>query len=378
MNNLCCNCKACILVCSKKAIYSQNDSLGFTKMMINASLCIKCGMCKIVCPFESYYKNLHQDNKFFYYKSNNALNRQLSRSGGFFSSLTDYVFSLNGVVYGVIYENGKIKHERFEKTSKNYKKMFNSKYVQSDLNNSFVNVITDLQEKKYVLFSGSGCQCQALINLLKLKKINYDRLILVDFVCHGVPSQKAFDIYRLNLEKKFNNKISNFNFRDKSLGWDKHIEKVTFINGNEKNLYDNLSWSRIFYSNNYLNESCYSCEFSKVERETDFTIADFWNVNRFDEIKDSELGYSSVIIHSIKGENIFNIFTKNSTYKEICRNDIIQSNLLRPSIKGKNYFKIQKKLKKNNGLQKCLDKEMKYTIKFVIKKIMRSLNSGKN
>lgn len=61
-----------------------------------------------------------------------------------------------------------------------------------------------------MLFTGSPCQVAGLYSFLGKK---YETLFTCDFVCHGVPSQKAFDKYleKINLSY-FENSI--FQFRD--------------------------------------------------------------------------------------------------------------------------------------------------------------------
>lgn len=66
----------------------------------------------------------------------------------------------------------------------------NSKYVQSCIGDSYRRVKEYLNEKRWVCFSGTPCQIEGLKSFLQDK--DYERLICVDLVCHGVPSPLNF------------------------------------------------------------------------------------------------------------------------------------------------------------------------------------------
>lgn len=70
--------------------------------------------------------------------------------------------------------------------------MRGSKYIQSKLGNTFKNVKADLDAGKYVMFSGTSCQVAGLRKFLGKE---YDNLLCIDIVCHGVPSKKVWDAY---------------------------------------------------------------------------------------------------------------------------------------------------------------------------------------
>ena len=77
-----------------------------------------------------------------------------------------------------------------------------------------LNIIKALDKNIFVLFCGSPCQVIGLLNYLKK---DYSNLFTIDFVCHGVPSPKAWRYYLK--ENKIKN-IMNVNFREKQNGWE--------------------------------------------------------------------------------------------------------------------------------------------------------------
>ena len=54
-----------------------------------------------------------------------------------------------------------------------------SKYVQSNLNETFDNIARDLQNGLIVLFSGTPCQCAGLRNYLAVLNCNCANLLLM-------------------------------------------------------------------------------------------------------------------------------------------------------------------------------------------------------
>jgi len=161
-----------------------------------------------------------------------------SRSGGAFVAFSDVVLKNGGVVYGCIMdEDFNVLHTRAEdETGRN--KMCKSKYVKSDTKYQkiFKQVEKDLEENRMVLFSGTACQAGGLVSYLKAKKVNISNLFTLDIICHGCPSPKIFKSYIRYLEKKFKGKISDYEFRDKSMaGWEGNVE--TAVVGGKKEKY---------------------------------------------------------------------------------------------------------------------------------------------
>ena len=68
--------------------------------------------------------------------------------------------------------------------------MRGSKYIQSKMGDTYKKVQEDLNAKREVLFSGTSCQVAGLKHFLGK---DYDNLICIDIVCHGVPSPVVWD-----------------------------------------------------------------------------------------------------------------------------------------------------------------------------------------
>ena len=214
--------------------------------------------------------------------------------------------------------------------------MRGSKYVQSDLKGIFSQVKDDLQNERYVLFTGTPCQVAGLNNYLIKSKVNMSKLLTTDIICHGTPSPKIFHDYILFLEMKSKSKLINYNFRSKVNGW-KHTEEAVFKNGKrEYNTVATQVYKKLFYSYLCLRPSCYQCKYTSYLRPADITIADYWGVeNYFPEFTDN-LGVSAVLLNNQKGKDVFKSFTEDIYMVRSNINDCArrQANLHNPSPKN--------------------------------------------
>ena len=210
----CSGCTACMSVCPKDAIVMESDNEGFLYPKVNKTKCIECGLCKKTCPIINKQIFNEFNQKAFIFQNKNEDIRKDSTSGGFFSALGDYVIKNNGIVYGASFDKNFIVKHTSANNMEKLKKFRKSKYVQSQLNNTFKQIKNYLEDNILVCFSGTPCQVAGLRAFLKK---NYDNLILIDIMCHSVPSPLFFEKYKKYILKKMHaNKILDINFRDKS------------------------------------------------------------------------------------------------------------------------------------------------------------------
>ena len=147
--------------------------------------------------------------------------RLKSSSGGVFYALADNVISQGGIVFGARFnEKWEVVHSCCYNVSE-LKYFMGSKYAQSQLGNVFLHVKSNLNNNRQVMFVGTPCQ---IGGLLKYLGHEYDNLILVDFVCHGVPSPKVWQNY---LHEMFDDsEINEISFRDKTEGWQRYSLRI--------------------------------------------------------------------------------------------------------------------------------------------------------
>lgn len=238
--------------------------------------------------------------------------RELSSSGGVFGCI-----SLEfDVIYGVSF-NSDFTFTRFERCESDISSLRGSKYFQARVGEAFKEVRKDLQKGFKVLFTGTACQINGL--LLYLNK-DYDNLVTVDVMCHGVPSEKLWNKYLdfLNLKGK----IEYVNFRDKKTGWE---DFSLNINGVSESLHEN-PYMQMFLRNYSLRPSCYNCRSKGNNKMSDLTIADFWGVDDLAPEMYDNKGTSLVIVRTEKGEKVFDIVKHVLTYKEVNYEDSIKYN----------------------------------------------------
>lgn len=250
-----------------------------------------------------------------------------SRSGGVFTAISDE-FLDNGVVYGcVLDEEFMAVHIRGENKFER-DKMRGSKYVQSRMNDCFKEIRADLQNGKKVLFSGTSCQVAGLKGFLQKE---YDNLLCVDIVCHGVPSPKVWKRYLEWISK--GKKIDNVDFRNKNkYGWRDHIETVVV----EGEAINGKVWTNLFYSGAILRPSCYECLFKSTAHPGDITIADYWNIENAAPEFDDNKGVSLVLVNTDKGSEYFEKIKKDVVWKETKIEDSMQRAFIRSEYRPEN------------------------------------------
>lgn len=303
----CYGCHACQQICPHNAITMQANEEGFLYPHIDDSKCIDCALCENVCPTQDdNLKNIFNPTpkKVYAAWNNNLTERLLSTSGGIFYVLARHVINTQGIVYGVeLNENLQAQHKRIS-TLEELKNIRGSKYVQSDIGNTFTQAKNDLQKGKKVLFSGTPCQIAGLKLFLRKE---FDNLLTVDLVCHGVPSPMIFKEHIQYIEKKENDKIINFKFRAKKCsGWRSYVQ---YIFKHRKPKYSFLGkdyYCHAFHQGHLNRESCYQCSFSSPKRVGDITLSDFWNGENYSkELKrQRKYGFNLVMCNTETGQKL--------------------------------------------------------------------------
>lgn len=323
---MCCGCGACAGICPEGAIKMTQDKEGFYYPKINKSVCTGCGKCKEVCPLKN--EKLTTGKAFYMgVQAKEEKIRFSSSSGGVFSILAQYVFRRNGIVYGAGYDDDmNVVHKGLENECE-IEQIKRTKYVQSSLDGIYKDIERNLKNNRWVLFCGTPCQAHALLLFLHRP---YEKLIVVDLVCYGVTSPGIWKKYIKYLEHKHKGKMTDFSFRDKRNRDNGHA-RVYKIDGREH--VDSIGqdiYCRMYFRNYTLRSSCYKCRFCTVNRNTDFTIGDFWGIENVMPAFDDGMGTSLVIGHSEQAEKIWNEIKDEAKWFACKREDLIQPRLLEP------------------------------------------------
>mgnify|MGYP001109992381 CR=1 FL=1 len=297
----CCSCTACMNICPKQAITMESDIDGFTYPEIDKNFCIECGLCKKVCAFQNIPISKSEPIATYVAINKDKDILSSSASGGIFGALASLVFEKKGVVFGCAYNDNMDPEHICVDNLVDIKKIQGSKYVQSNIKNAYREVKENLKVGYWVLFTGTPCQIAGLKSYLGK---DYDKLITADIICHGVPSGDFFKGYINYLERKLKGKIIDFKFRDKSHGWGLRGKVIYIKKG--KILQKTILPVTSYYYNYFLKgdiyrESCYECKYACGSREGDFTIGDYWGVDKAHPEVDVKKGVSVLLINSKKG-----------------------------------------------------------------------------
>ncbi len=363
--NNCCGCAACYNACSQNAIKMVQDNHGFYKPIIDKSKCINCGLCDKICPLGKYQSRNYKEPKVFAFQNSNLETLYKSASGGAFGAFAGYVIQNSGVVYGAAW-NEDIKATHIRATNfDDIEKMHSSKYVQSDVGNSFRQAKKDLNEGKFVLFTGTPCQIAGLKSYLQR---DYDNLLTIDLICHGVPSPLIFEKYKRDFTNKLqkNEVLTDINFRSKIKGWTQHLTTTTTttIRAYHRSA-RNDNHMRIFLSNLSLNDSCFDCEYNKLPRCADITIGDFWGVESYKKVINDNRGLSVILLNSEKGSKYFGIISEGSYKVELPLDYVVKfnPNIVKPSLPNPQCKMFWQDIEAGKNLEYCVKKYCKYTLK---------------
>ena len=301
----CCGCWACYNACPKHCIGMKEDEEGFRYPVVDASLCIDCGLCEKVCPVIHADKadTPHAQQGFLAQHKNEDIRKE-STSGGAFTAIASWIIRQGGIVYGAGYRKGTfiVEHQGVE-TEKDLSVFRNSKYVQSNIGNTFKEALGHLKAGRWVCFSGTPCQIEGFRSFLRGRE--YEKLVCVDLVCRGIPSPRILTRYIEAQQTLIGGEFTNVLFRDKHYGY--HYSSFSIYNKERGKDYhkgvDCNAYLRAFFNNLSDRPSCYDCRFKKRYRKSDLTLWDCFPIEKFTKQMDGK-GTTRVLVQSQKGKMI--------------------------------------------------------------------------
>lgn len=246
--------------------------------------------------------------------------RLSSSSGGIFSIIAKNIINNDGIVYGVAMSKDCYTAEFIGITDESeLYKLRSSKYMQAKLGETYRKVRDNLDQGMKVLFSGTGCQVNGLKSFLGK---DYDSLLCIDVICHGVPSPYLWRKYVEYQEQENNGKLKYVNFRCKYKSWTNFGMEETIdrmANNDLKKLYiskDKDYYMQMFLRDYCLRPSCYNC-IAKRNKQSDLTIGDFWGIDKVAPEMNDGKGTSLVITRTSKGQKFFEAISSKMDIKEV-------------------------------------------------------------
>ncbi len=338
--NKCTGCAACGQSCSVGALKMTEDKEGFLFPVIDESLCVSCNKCADACAVLAAKVSI-KPTDVYAVRAKDEATVFLSSSGGAFGTLAESIINADGVVFGAGYDEDFCVVHKSAASLYEIKSLMGSKYVQSDVKNTYKEIKKYLTDGRKVLFTGTSCQCAGLKSYLNK---DYENLLLADFVCHGVPSPALFRKYIEYMGQK--GEITKVRFRDKT----EDKKSGHFISIEYKNLpvyrVPSVSdpYMLSFLQNISLRKSCYDCCFKDFKSGSDITIGDFWGISKTDSFLKEKDGVSIFTANTEKGKSFFDkikdkvefdlrtleeVFKENRAIKESTKKNPLREKFLR-------------------------------------------------
>lgn len=315
----CTGCYACLSVCPHSCISMQEDDYGELHPVVDEDKCVHCNACIKTCPCNNQ-KEVSLPRKCYASWITDKEKRCICASGGIGTILGEYVIRYKqGVVFGTAYDEVFIPRITYTEAIEGLKKFKGSKYVQSIVGkNTYKDVRDFLKKGRFVLFVGTPCQIAGLKSFLRK---DYENLITVDLICHGVSPTKYFkeEISHIveengikdlcDIRFRGNDNINSFlSFWDTIKGKSNNFALTLWhlVEGKKMRCYRRSAltdyYLRGFLLGVTLRENCYTCRYATPERISDITIGDFIGLGKKKKFPYSPRNVSSVTLNTAKSE----------------------------------------------------------------------------
>ena len=322
----CCGCGACVQICPKHCVELKTDEEGFLYPNVLTDSCVNCGLCRQVCPILENAAQKREPQQVYAARAISDDIRSSSSSGGIFYLLAQSVLNRSGVVFGAAFDADFSVHHIKVETLAQLQHLRGSKYLQSRIEETYIQARDALEQGKTVLFSGVGCQIAGLKTFLRKE---YQNLYTVDVLCHGVPSPMVWQMYLRFRENQFESKVDVASFRNKMKSWHHYETKLHFCNGQSYEVsHERDMYSRLFLSEICLRPSCHSCHFREGKSGADITLGDAWGIEKWLPELDDDKGTSLVLVNSEKGRDLWEQICQQTEYRMVDAETALASNMV--------------------------------------------------
>ncbi len=293
----CYGCGVCAAACKRNAISMVLNAFGFYEPEVDETICVDCGICVDVCSFRKdgvEHDDAMQPECFAGWSKDNGV-RNVCSSGGVGYEIGRHLLRHGYAAIVCGYNPVKSRTEHFlAMTEEDLKRSIGSKYIQSNAFPAF----SQIQKENNYLIVGTPCQIDSISRWMKMMKMR-DRVILMDFFCHGVPSMLMWDKYQSYVEGMIGH-FDDIVWRDKETGW--HDSWVMKVTGRYVSRFsDGDLFYQMYLKNRCLSKPCYEkCKFKGLRSAADIRIGDLWG----SKYSKNEEGVSGIVCLTDRGKSL--------------------------------------------------------------------------
>lgn len=277
----CSGCGACAAVCPNDAVRLEMDNAGLLAASVDAARCIECGLCVNVC---SRFSNTIvgadlRETELFAVQSSDMETVKNCSSGGLAHELAIDAIRRGGKTVGAVYDTDtdRVYHEIVD-TEEEVRKLDGSKYLQSDPQRAFSQMIRDSKQypdASYTVF-GTPCQIAGLAKASESLNIR-DRFLLVEIFCHGIPPYKLWEYQMDRMRKKLRTShFDSIRFRYKKDGWHSYCIRADAGGKSFFGIREREPFWHVYFENVLLGDACMTCRLRKETSLADLRIGDYW------------------------------------------------------------------------------------------------------
>lgn len=299
-DKLCTACGGCENVCPKSCVLREKRDSTFN--MEKGDGCIECNLCQKVCPINTY-PDLQYPLKAYAAWSTDQEIRKKSASGGVATTLYIYSVANDILIVGAHLDENFECHLKIGKSNEDIIEFQNSKYTYSYSDDIYKKVGKEVKNGNRVLFIGLPCQVAALKNYFNALKIDPEKLVTVDLICHGTPNPDYLKSHIRAITKKTGKEAKHCFFRDSNYRTQKFIFSLYDRNNQiyKKSVDEDDLYQIGFHNALIYKDACYSCQFAQSNRAGDLTIGDY-HVKDVDECDIDIENVSLILVNNKKGE----------------------------------------------------------------------------
>ena len=297
----CTGCSACVAACPVGALEMKEDKAGFWRPVVNEDACIRCGKCEKKCPVRCPSERNGEKPGYIALYAKDKEVRGRGSSGNANGLLAEAVLQKGGEVFGAAMSDDCYSLSFKSASEVGLEKLQKSKYFEAGMGDVIPQIKAELNKGRFVMFTGTPCQAAGVRKIFG----NHPKLLICDFICHGVTPAKLFASYLKEMEKQFGSKAKEVGFRSKAIGWRVHCMKIDFEDGQTYVKSQAADPYFIdFFGNKHLRTNCYSCA-RALHSVADITLGDYWAVKDKKNMEDTDEGISIVVLRTENAKRFF-------------------------------------------------------------------------